>query len=200
VEETITKNFRLDILYSDFINGDKVDTFKGALATVYGTTPARITQTVYAVGASADTATTHRRRVLSSDPAVHSGKTIVEAEIKRWKAIQGPTNAAAVIAQLTGHGYAVVRLDDNYETPAPGSTPDPTPDSTGGSMWIILVCVGGGLLVLLVGAIVCIQHYKATQNSQEPPLENVQDTTTAETVFVPIMDQNHHSLYADPHE
>jgi len=69
-------------------------------------------------------------------------------------------------------------------------------------MWIIFVCVGGGRLVVLVGAIVCIQHYKATQNAQMSQLGNAASDaigTTEETVFVPIAQYDDHSLYVDPH-
>jgi len=203
VEETITNNFRLEIQYDEFIS-NHVDGFKNALALVYGTIAARITLSVHATGASTDIST-HRRRMLSSDAAANSGMTIVKAEIKRWQVIQRPT-IAAVNTQLTNTAYVVVKLDDNFETSTPGSTPNPTPDSTGDSMWIIFVCVGGGLLVLLVGAVVCIQHYKAAQNAQLPAGDVALDTTVptrAETVFVPIApysSQNYHSLYVDPHQ
>jgi hypothetical protein len=212
VEVTITNNFRLNIAYSAFITPVNLGAFKAALAGVYKTTTDKITLTVAAVG-SASTATQHRRRMLFTDASLYSGMTVVRADIKRWQAISKPANDNDIINALVTTSYTVVKLADNYVEPdagstphsAPESTPSSTPDSTGDSTWIVFVCVGGALLVLLVGAIVCIQHYKAMHNNIPLPIETDSGTipiSTAETVFVPISqycDQNYHSLYADPH-
>ena len=206
VEETINSNFQLDIEFNTFTTTSKVDTFKVALATVYKTEVAKIELTVYAFGTIKPTTSNFRRRLLTA--AAQSGTTIIEAEIKRWRATLRPADDA-INTGLGSTGYTVTKLADDYVAPIPGSTPNsthsPTPKSTGDSMWIIFVCVGGGLLVMLVGAIVCIQHYKA-QNAQMLPLEDAAPDITqpsrAETVFVPIPqynDHNYHSLFVDPH-
>jgi len=131
--------------------------------------------------------------------------TVVNAEIRRWQSIPEPTDIV-VNNQLANTGYTVTRLPDNFVTPPPGSTPNPTPDSKGDSMWIIFVCVGVGLLVVLVGTIACIQKYKATHNApvslDEQTMPADINTSNTEIVFMPsshYQDHNYHSLFEDPH-
>jgi len=207
VEETINSNFQLNIEFNTFTTSGQVNTFKRALATVYNTDVTKIQLTVYAFGTIKPTTSNFRRRLLTA--AAQSGTTIIEAEIKRWTATSRPADDV-VNTELVNAGLTVTKLADDYVAPLPGSTPNstpsPTPKSTGDSMWIIFVCVGGGLLVMLVGAIVCIQHYKAAQNAPMLPLEDAAPDITqpsrAETVFVPIAqynDHNYHSVFVDPH-
>jgi len=197
LEEIINNNFQLTIDFDEFTAtaDNMVNTFKNALANVYNTDVGRIELTVYAFGTSMPTISNFRRRLLTT--GAQSGTTIIQAKIKRWTATPKPTDSV-VNAGLASTSYDVTRLTNDYVAPNAGSTPT----STGDSMWIIFVCVGGGLLVVLVGAIMCIQHYKTTQNAQLLQQVNTPPgviTTSAETVFVPITQYDDHSLYVDPH-